>query len=137
MDASSACRHTPTGEFRVNAWKSRLDPPGATGVYDAITCCHDDVSAIDLVTDPWRTPLAYSRMRSLSVSPGASERAQMLALYAPACRQLTLPQPGSSSPPKPPPAAEFETSAAQPPECPPATRLSVLADASPFQPDVS
>ena len=32
MDASSAWKHTPTGELIVNASKSRLDSPGATGV---------------------------------------------------------------------------------------------------------
>ena len=32
MDASSAWKHTPTGELLVNASKSRLDSPGATGV---------------------------------------------------------------------------------------------------------
>jgi hypothetical protein len=32
MDASSAWKHTPTGELTVYAWKSRFDDPGATGV---------------------------------------------------------------------------------------------------------
>ena len=31
-DASSAWKHTPMGEPTVNASKSRLDSPGATGV---------------------------------------------------------------------------------------------------------
>jgi hypothetical protein len=32
MDASSAWKHTPTGELDVKASKSRVDDPGATGV---------------------------------------------------------------------------------------------------------
>ena len=56
-------------------------------------------------------------------------------MYAPACVKLT--QLGLSSSPHAPPAAEFEISAAQLPVVPPATRVSVFAVASPFQPEVS